>query len=320
MKEKKYIIENQRELIFSYLSIGCVIGIILFFIAGGSDENKSFFFIINSIHIGFIATLFFLHYFNKISTVAAITTFALISQIEISIECIIMAMENTPFSISLILGNITLIGLLLIFMVISYIPYIPAIITVISTLTYSYCIYITQNETLTEVALPIFVAFVVVSLMSRHLTKNISNMQKKNIRYEIEQETILGFLNMDKQQVFRFIEIMKSKGLTMSQTEEVLELLGKETREKIESGVKMMIQNKEQNIEYLKQHAKTLTPSELSVCELILDNKNISAISAITGKSVSNITSTRSHIRNKLNLKKDENLREALLRITKQKK
>jgi hypothetical protein len=33
---------------------------------------------------------------------------------------------------------------------------------------------------------------------------------------------------MDKQQVFRFIEIMKSKGLTMSQTEEVLELLGKE--------------------------------------------------------------------------------------------
>lgn len=320
MKEKKYIIENQRELIFSYLSIGCVIGIILFFIAGGSDENKSFFFIINSIHIGFIATLFFLHYFNKISTVAAITTFALISQIEISIECIIMAMENTPFSISLILGNITLIGLLLIFMVISYIPHIPAIITVISTLTYSYCIYITQNETLTEVALPIFVAFVVVSLMSRHLTKNISNMQKENIRYEIEQETILGFLNMDKQQVFRFIEIMKSKGLTMSQTEEVLELLGKETREKIESGVKMMIQNKEQNIEYLKQHAKTLTPSELSVCELILDNKNISAISAITGKSVSNITSTRSHIRNKLNLKKDENLREALLRITKQKK
>ena len=81
-----------------------------------------------------------------------------------------------------------------------------------------------------------------------------------------------------------------------------------------------MIQNKEQNIEYLKQHAKTLTPSELSVCELILDNKNISAISAITGKSVSNITSTRSHIRNKLNLKKDENLREALLRITIQKR
>lgn len=320
MKEKKYIIENQRELIFSYLSIGCVIGIILFFIAGGSDENKSFFFIINSIHIGFIATLFFLHYFNKISTVAAITTFALISQIEISIECIIMAMENTPFSISLILGNITLIGLLLIFMVISYIPYIPAIITVISTLTYSYCIYITQNETLTEVALPIFVAFVVVSLMSRHLTKNISNMQKKNIRYEIEQETILGFLNMDKQQVFRFIEIMKSKGLTMSQTEEVLELLGKETWEKIESGVRRMIQNNEQNIERLKQYADTLTPSELLMCELILDNKNISAISAITGKSVSNITSTRSHIRNKLNLKKDENLREALLRITKQKK
>ena len=82
-------------------------------------------------------------------------------------------------------------------------------------------------------------------------------MQKENIRYEIEQETILGFLNMDKQQVFRFIEIMKSKGLTMSQTEEVLELLGKETRETIESGVKMMIQNKEQNIEHLKQHAKT---------------------------------------------------------------
>ena len=233
MKEKKYIIENQRELIFSYLSIGCIIGIVLFLITGGSDENKKFFFIINSIHISFIILLFFLHYFKKISTVAAIIAFALISQIEISVECI--------------LGNITLIGLLLIFMVISYIPYIPSIITFISALTYTYCIYRTQNETLIEVALPIFVAFVVVSLMNRHLTQNISNMQKENIRYEIEQKTILGFLNMDKQQVFRFIEIMKSKGLTMSQTEEVLELLGKETWEKIESGVRRMIQNNEQN-------------------------------------------------------------------------
>ena len=320
MKEEKHIIENQRELIFSYLSIGCTIGIILFLITGGNDENKNFFFIINSIHISFIILLFLLHYFKKISTVAAIIAFALISQIEISVECIIMAIKNTPFSISLILGNITLIGLLLIFMVISYIPYIPSIITFISALTYAYCIYTTQNETLIEVALPIFVAFIVVSLMSRHLTQNISNMQKENIKYEIEQNTILGFLKMDRQQVFRFIEIMRDKGLTMSQTEEVLELLGKENREKIESGVRKMIQNNEQNIERLKQYAKTLTPSELSVCELILDNKNISAISAITGKSVSNITSTRCHIRNKLKLKTEETLREALLKITKQKK
>lgn len=320
MKEEKHIIENQRELIFSYLSIGCTIGIVLFLITGGNDENKNFFFIINSIHISFIILLFLLHYFKKISTVAAIIAFALISQIEISVECIIMAIKNTPFSISLILGNITLIGLLLIFMVISYIPYIPSIITFISALTYAYCIYTTQNETLIEVALPIFVAFIVVSLMSRHLTQNISNMQKENIKYEIEQKMILGFLKMDKQQVFRFIEIMRDKELTMSQTEEVLELLGKENREKIESGVRRMIQNNEQNIERLKQYAKALTPSELSVCELILDNKNISAISTITGKSVSNITSTRCHIRNKLKLKKEENLREALLKITKQKK
>lgn len=110
MKEKKYIIENQRELIFSYLSIGCIIGIVLFLITGGSDENKKFFFIINSIHISFIILLFFLHYFKKISTVAAIIAFALISQIEISVECIVMAIKNTPFSISLILGNITLIN------------------------------------------------------------------------------------------------------------------------------------------------------------------------------------------------------------------
>ena len=60
----------------------------------------------------------------------------------------------------------------------------------------------------------------------------------------------------------------------MSQTEEVLELLEKETWEKIESGVRRMIQNNEQNIERLKQYADTWTPpSELLMCELILDNK-----------------------------------------------
>lgn len=56
----------------------------------------------------------------------------------------------------------------------------------------------------------------------------------------------------------------------------------------------------------------TLTKSEIEICKLVMRDKSLKEICSILGKSKSNITCQRTHIRRKLGLQKHEDLKMAL--------
>lgn len=65
-KGKESIIEVQRKYTFLYISIGYLIGIILFFIAGiGLENEKDLFALLNGLHALSIFILLGLFYFKK---------------------------------------------------------------------------------------------------------------------------------------------------------------------------------------------------------------------------------------------------------------
>lgn len=57
----------------------------------------------------------------------------------------------------------------------------------------------------------------------------------------------------------------------------------------------------------------SLTPSEIEICKLILMDKSLKEICSTLHKTPSNITSQRTHIRKKLNLTKQDDLRTSLM-------
>jgi len=57
----------------------------------------------------------------------------------------------------------------------------------------------------------------------------------------------------------------------------------------------------------------TLTPTEKEVCRLIVGGKTICEIASILNKKPNNISTVRIHIRKKLGLATNEDLKEALL-------
>lgn len=63
----------------------------------------------------------------------------------------------------------------------------------------------------------------------------------------------------------------------------------------------------------IQEICSSLTPSEISICKLTLQDKSIKEIATALDKTVSNITCQRSHIRKKLGMSKDKNLREVLI-------
>ena len=63
-----------------------------------------------------------------------------------------------------------------------------------------------------------------------------------------------------------------------------------------------------------------LTPSELSVCRLVLEGKKQGEICSLLNKTKTNVNTHRAHIRKKLNITTNENLRDALEQIIEMRK
>lgn len=73
-----------------------------------------------------------------------------------------------------------------------------------------------------------------------------------------------------------------------------------------------MIKLQETDIKMLEGIFPELSPSELEICQLILQNKKLSEICNLLGKNESNINSQRAHIRKKLNLQTNDNFKNVL--------
>ena len=73
-----------------------------------------------------------------------------------------------------------------------------------------------------------------------------------------------------------------------------------------------MMRQQEMDYEKMRMRLPELTPSELEISRLILQEKKLNAIVTLTGKTHGNITVQRSKIRKKLRLPKTVSLYDGL--------
>lgn len=88
----------------------------------------------------------------------------------------------------------------------------------------------------------------------------------------------------------------------------LIDRLTPESKERIRRNVADHFKNEELEQLMFVRLCPTLTKSEIDICKLILQGKTLKDICQILGKTESNITSQRSHIRKKLNMDKSEDL------------
>lgn len=92
----------------------------------------------------------------------------------------------------------------------------------------------------------------------------------------------------------------------------LIDRLSPEAKERIRRNVSDHIQGQEVETLVYQRICPNLTKSEIDICKLVLQGKSLKDICKILGKTESNITSQRSHIRKKLNMDKVEDLRSGL--------
>jgi len=315
-KESSSIVERQRGFTFVYGLLTLIIGISINLI-GISGPQDSFFIYINSAHLILILSVYLIFRIGKISLSLSLSLIFLITEFEIVTEMIYCAISGTTYHIDLFLGNMVLLAILQVLIMVTYLPQILLVSAVITLLTYSGCSLIANDSSLLNF-LPIFViVWAFVLWMGIRLISNVSQLEQENSGLKNEQQLIIDFLQMDKNQWSVIIALAKENKISPQQTNRLMSLLSMDTRRNIIDNVRQMIEQESIDYESLSKRLPTLARGEIEICKLILQGKSISEISTSLGKTVSNITCRRTNIRAKLGLKKEENLHEVLLNITK---
>lgn len=308
------IVGRQRLVIFIYSSLIILLAVPINLL-GLSGPGGTYFYIQNSIHF-LLTVLFAIAYFTgKLSIVRTLSCLFILSQIANSMEMIYCAFNPNHYHLMLIVGD-TLIAMAIVFLTLAaYLRITPYIVNAITMLTFIFCAYITQDYSLNNFIFIFAVIFLAVCIIGYHISNKSLILQRENLLLKSYEESIFDMFNMTKQQFDAYLELSRRKDLKDEKKLELFEALGDEVRENLYHVVSSQLRQEHTQEKIIENIFSNLTPSEREICQLILQDKTTGEICEILGKSSSNITSQRTHIRNKLGLKPEDNLRTRLIEI-----
>jgi len=314
--ENTNVIEKQRAYTFIYGLITLILGITVNLV-GISGPQDTFFVYINILHLILTFSIYFLFRAGKISLVRSLSLLFLITEFEIVAEMINCAIHNTAYHIDLILGNMVLLAILQVLILVAYLPRISYVTASATVITFFCCSIITNHNSLINFLPIMALIWLFITWMGIRLIKNVSLLQQEHSGLKDEQQIMFDFLRMDKNQWKAITALAKENKLPPQQTNLLMSLLTINARRNIVDNVKQMIEQESIDYEIINERLPMLAKGEKDICRLILQGKSISEISAILGKTTSNITCRRTKIRAKLGLKKEDNLHEVLIELTK---
>lgn len=159
-------------------------------------------------------------------------------------------------------------------------------------------------------------ATVAILIANELLHKKIITLQDNTKRHPARTQQY-DIPDIDRGTLATLARITSPDPLSAQQVENLIEHMSADMRSTLLARIKNYTKNKHDQYELLRQYLPQLTPSELEICALIIQDKRQTEICRTLRKTPGNITCQRTSIRAKLNLEKGDNLRLALLEIVK---
>ena len=301
---------KQQLYVLVYYTATTVIGLGTNFF-GLSGPQRDFNMWLNIGYIAVAMVLFAGYILHRIRLTVALCGVVMVTQIATSVEMLYCAYTPDEYHLMLIVGNTVLLMGNILLSLIAYLRIAPYIVCGISMATYFACICITGNESLANFFILFLVVFIVACILGSRLVKNIRLLDKENIVLKKDEEEIFNTLGLEKEELKTYMKLAQEKQ-GLGQTESLLGKLGEAQRQMLIANVGEYLSVKETGMLEMEKLFPELSPSECEVCLLILQGKKLNDICAILGKKESNINSTRTHIRRKLNMQPSDKLNKVL--------
>lgn len=253
----------------------------------------------NWFHLIFIIILQIFFWTNTLSTKASVYIFFTAIAIKLSAESLYELSTTGVYGIH-ILGNLNII--LILASVAIAVRLSKLAITIITILTLSltiFCITSPLHHILRAMRI-FFVGYMFILYIIIFDSKNATKGLRMPNRITKEEQSAIDMLinlnKSDKEKVYSLLSRLSS-----THQEELL------------NNIKDYYHQQYIETINLLSICPSLTPSEVEICKLILIGKSLKEICFTLHKTPSNITSQRTHIRKKLNLAKQDDLRTSLM-------
>lgn len=268
---------------------------------------------LNATQFAALLSLTILYFTKKIKTNTAFSAILFLTHIEICIEMIYCSINGDyAFQRLLIMSNMVISVLYIMISICAYMYKISIQLAFISVVSYIVCVIVTQGPFLTSFLPLIVIIYGMAAILGYLLNKNIKTLLKEYNLLKAEEASLLKSLQMSRDELFAFAQLVNNDN-SKDKNGTLLSILGEKTKKNLYAAIASHIKEEKSHIDVLRTVFPELSPSELSICRLIVQDKTVSQISEILHRSSGNITSQRSNIRSKLKLEKNDNLKEVLL-------
>lgn len=139
-------------------------------------------------------------------------------------------------------------------------------------------------------------------------------MQRENADYHSTLNRVLSTFHMTKTELLAYIQLGRGEQSDKDITD-FFDHLDERTEANLIRAVEQRMAHRRMQHADISSVLPMMTPTESEVCRLIIGGKTILEIAAILNKTPNNISSVRIHIRKKLGLATNDDLKEALLAI-----
>jgi DNA-binding CsgD family transcriptional regulator len=304
-------IARSRQAVFLYTVIALLAGIPVV-ILGLGGPTEWFFDLLNAVCLVAALVLWLLYRRGRISISVALTVQLLLAQADISAEMIYCALHPSEYHLMLTVGNLVLAAVLVLFSVIAYMRVLPYILGGVTLAGYAVCMEMTGNMPLQNFFPVFLLCFLVLALLGNRLVHNFHRMEKENTILKEEEQEMLNMFRMNKKQFRAYVELVKGKQTDTGKISEILSFMSEPQRRQLMETVSGYMTLENSAMDDMERAFPELSKAEHELVRLILAGRKQSEVLVLTGKTRGNITSTRTHIRRKLGLQPEDDLKKFL--------
>ena len=303
------VLGRQRFVIFEAVAIlSILLKVMNFFMLPTELPMVIFNIVVCVITIGLVV----LYRLRKLSVRLAATILYLLLQVELSVQKIVYATLGTPETAALIVQASFLSLLLITVAIVSHLRYSPSVISGLSILTFTFCLIIFPNPILLRfmtVYLIVLVGVIIYDLVS---TRSINEMEDQHNQLRTEIHEFMRATGLSYEDLHAITELSRNNADKTEKTRKMLALMDARARKNIVGSVLSVKAENETTRAMLTDVFPDLSPTQIAICQLILQDKKLTEICQTLGKNESNVSSQRSRIRTLLRIPADEVLKDAL--------
>lgn len=202
------------------------------------------------------------------------------------------------------------------FSIIGYLGWWTCVFSVVSLLAYAAAIrLLPDNWALSHFFWMYFVFLVFVNWFGLRMYSDYKGLQTRCHELEDEEDRIASQLGVDRKQMLALIELSSKNRPSPEKVSSLLAMLPEMPRMRLCEAVSDYMRRNWYDDNSIGRLFPDLSPAERAVCRWVLQGKKVSEISEILQKSQGVVTCHRTHIRQKMGLKSDDDLRDKLVEI-----